>query len=53
VTQIPRLLELHEAGRLDLGRLIGSRYRLEDINEAYERLPAESVGRGVIVADEQ
>jgi Zn-dependent alcohol dehydrogenase len=49
VIEIPRLLELHEAGRLNLSRLLGSEYRLDDINEAYARLPAQSVGRSVII----
>jgi Zn-dependent alcohol dehydrogenase len=52
VLQIPRLLELHRAGRLRLDRLLGPEYRLEDINEAYARLPAESVGRGLILLEE-
>jgi Zn-dependent alcohol dehydrogenase len=49
VLQIPQLLELHRAGRLRLDGLLGSSYRLEDINEAFARLPAESVGRGLIL----
>jgi Zn-dependent alcohol dehydrogenase len=53
VLQIPQLLELHQAGRLPLDRLLGSEYRLEDINEAYARLPAESVGRGLILIGEK
>lgn len=52
VLQIPRLLELHRVGRLRLDRLLGPEYRLEDINEAYARLPAESVGRGLILIGE-
>jgi Zn-dependent alcohol dehydrogenase len=52
IIQIPRLLELHQAGRLDLDRLLGWDYRLEDVNEAYARLPTEAVGRGVIVFGE-
>jgi Zn-dependent alcohol dehydrogenase len=52
VRQIPRLLELYQAGRLPLDRLLGTEYRLDDINTAYARLPGESVGRGVIVFDE-
>ena len=44
--------DLEPAGRLPLDRLLGSEYRLEDINEAYARLPAESVGRGLIVMGE-
>ena len=49
---IPRLLELYQAGRLPLDRLLGTAYRLDDINTAYERLPATSVGRGLIVFEE-
>jgi Zn-dependent alcohol dehydrogenase len=52
VLQIPRLLELYQAGRLPLDRLLGSEYRLEDINEAYARLPMDSVGRGLILIGE-
>ncbi len=48
VVQIPRLLELHAAGRLDLSRIPGPEYRLDEINEAYARLPSQSVGRGLI-----
>ena len=52
VVQIPRLLELHQAGRLDLSRIPGPEYRLEEINEAYARLPSQSVGRGLILIGE-
>jgi Zn-dependent alcohol dehydrogenase len=52
VRQIPRLLDLYQAGRLPLDRLLGTEYRLDDINTAFARLPAESVGRSVIVFDE-
>jgi Zn-dependent alcohol dehydrogenase len=52
VLQVPRLLELHQAGRLRLDRLLGTEYRLEDINQAYARLPEESVGRGLILMEE-
>lgn len=51
ITQIPRLLELYEVGRLNLEKLIGSEYRLEQINEAFARLPTESVGRGLILPE--
>jgi Zn-dependent alcohol dehydrogenase len=46
------LLDLYEAGRLPLDRLLGTEYRLDDINAAFARLPTESVGRGVIVFEE-
>ena len=52
VLQIPRLLELYQAGRLPLDRLLGTEYRLDDINVAFARLPTESVGRGLIVMGE-
>jgi Zn-dependent alcohol dehydrogenase len=52
VLLIPRLLELHRAGRLPLEQLLGSEYRLDEINKAYSRLPGESVGRGLILIGE-
>jgi Zn-dependent alcohol dehydrogenase len=52
VRLIPRLLELCRAGRLPLDRLLGTEYRLDDINTAYARLPADSVGRSLIVFEE-
>jgi Zn-dependent alcohol dehydrogenase len=52
VRQIPMLLELYQAGRLPLDRLLGTEYRLDDISTAYARLPAESVGRSLIVFEE-
>jgi Zn-dependent alcohol dehydrogenase len=51
VVQIPRLLELHRSGRLDLDRIPGARYPLADINVAYGALPGQSVGRGLIVME--
>lgn len=47
--QVPRLLELYAAGRLDLDPLLGSTYPLERINEAYDALVAGAVGRAVVV----
>lgn len=52
VRQIPLILDLYQAGRLPLDRLLGTEYRLDDINAAFERLPTESVGRGLIVFEE-
>jgi S-(hydroxymethyl)glutathione dehydrogenase/alcohol dehydrogenase len=49
VLQIPQLLELYQAGRLPLDRLLGAEYKLEEINAAYEQLPSQSVGRGLIL----
>jgi S-(hydroxymethyl)glutathione dehydrogenase/alcohol dehydrogenase len=45
---VPRLVELEEAGRLDLGSLIARRYPLDEINGAYDDLRSGAPGRGVI-----
>lgn len=45
---IPRLLELYVAGRLPLERLVGHRYRLDEVNQAFADLAGKSVGRGVV-----
>ena len=46
---IPRLLDLYDAGKLKLRELVTKRYRLEQINEAYADLAAGKLARGVIV----
>jgi S-(hydroxymethyl)glutathione dehydrogenase/alcohol dehydrogenase len=45
---VPRLVELEQAGRLALGGLIARRYPLDAINEGYDDLRAGAPGRGVI-----
>jgi S-(hydroxymethyl)glutathione dehydrogenase/alcohol dehydrogenase len=45
---VPRLVELEDAGRLSLGSLIARRYPLEQINAAYDDLRSGAPGRGVI-----
>ena len=45
---VPRLVELENAGLLSLGSLIARRYPLEAINAAYDDLRAGAPGRGVI-----
>ncbi|HTM84593.1 MAG TPA: zinc-binding dehydrogenase, partial [Mycobacterium sp.] len=47
-TDIPLLATLYHAGRLQLDEMITKRYRLDDINEAYEDLAAGELVRGVI-----
>lgn len=42
----------HREGRLPLDTLLGARYRLDEINEAFARLPSQSVGRGLIMIGE-
>ena len=48
---IPRLLELYRHGRLPIDRLLGRRYRLAEINDAYRALLGGEFARAVIVAD--
>jgi S-(hydroxymethyl)glutathione dehydrogenase/alcohol dehydrogenase len=51
LTEVPRLLELYAAGRLDLDPLLGPTYALDQINEAYDALVAGAVGRAVILPE--
>jgi len=44
-----KLLEFYLQGRIDVGGMVTRRYRLEEINEAYEALERGEDGRGVIV----
>lgn len=46
---MPILVDLYRRGVLDIDRLITRRYKLEQINEAFEDLEEGKVGRGVIV----
>ena len=48
---IPRLLQLYLAGRLPVDRLISRRYRLVNVNQAFEALLAGEVSRSVVVFD--
>lgn len=45
----PMLLDLYRAGKLNLDDLITQRYRLEEINHAYETMAAGELARGVVV----
>jgi S-(hydroxymethyl)glutathione dehydrogenase/alcohol dehydrogenase len=49
--EIPRMLELYRSGHLKLDELITSRYRLDDVNEAYQDLSDGKNIRGVILHD--
>ncbi|TKK86631.1 zinc-binding dehydrogenase [Herbidospora galbida] len=49
LVDLPKIFELYLAGRLPLDLLIGRRYRLDQINEAFADLTGGAVGRGVIV----
>ncbi|MGH2525004.1 MAG: zinc-binding dehydrogenase, partial [Anaerolineales bacterium] len=46
---VPRLVELYQAGRLKLDELITQRYPLEEINEAIEAMEKGEALRNVIV----
>jgi S-(hydroxymethyl)glutathione dehydrogenase/alcohol dehydrogenase len=48
---VPRLLELYQAGRLKLDELVRRTYRLEEVNEAFADLQQGGVGRGLVVMD--
>ena len=44
----PRMVEMYRSGKIDLDGLITRRYRLDQINQAYDDLDRGEVGRGVI-----
>jgi len=46
---VARLFKLHQAGKLPIDRLISRRYRLEEVNEAYDALLAGEVARSVLI----
>ena len=46
---MPKIVDLYLSGRLDLDALITRRYKLEDINRAFDDLVQGGIGRGVIV----
>jgi Zn-dependent alcohol dehydrogenase len=46
---LPMLIELYRAGKLDLDALVSKRYRLEELPQAFEDMEAGKVARGVLV----
>jgi S-(hydroxymethyl)glutathione dehydrogenase / alcohol dehydrogenase len=48
---IPKMIELTQAGKLKVNELISRRYSLDQINEGFERLGRGEVARGVVVFD--
>ncbi len=48
---LPRLVQLYRAGRLQLDPLITKRYRLTDVAQAFADMEAGTVARGVIKFD--
>jgi S-(hydroxymethyl)glutathione dehydrogenase/alcohol dehydrogenase len=45
---MPRIIDLYMAGRLKLDQLVTKKFRLDDINQAFEALEKGTVARGVI-----
>jgi S-(hydroxymethyl)glutathione dehydrogenase/alcohol dehydrogenase len=50
-TDFPRLVDFYLSGRLKLDQIISRRYRLDQINEAFQALARGDNARGVIVMD--
>jgi NDMA-dependent alcohol dehydrogenase len=48
-TDMPRLLELYQHGRLPIDKLITRRYKLDQVNEAYDALLKGEVARSVLI----
>ena len=48
---IPAYIELYKTGRLDVGKLISHRIKLEDINDGFERLAKGDALRQIILFD--
>jgi S-(hydroxymethyl)glutathione dehydrogenase / alcohol dehydrogenase len=46
-----KLLDFYKQGRIDVGGMVTRKYKLDEINEAYEALERGEDGRGVIVFD--
>jgi Zn-dependent alcohol dehydrogenase len=46
---LPRILGLYRAGRLPLDVLLGERYTLDGVDDAYRALRAGSTGRAVVL----
>jgi len=51
VRDIPAYIELYKAGRLPVDRLMSDRIKLDDINEAFDRLAAGATVRQVVMFD--
>jgi S-(hydroxymethyl)glutathione dehydrogenase/alcohol dehydrogenase len=49
---LPMLVELYRAGKLELDKLITKRYALDDLPQAFEDMEAGKIARGVLVFEE-
>ena len=48
---LPRLFDLYLTGRLPLDELVGRRFALTAVNEAFAALEHDAVGRSVVLMD--
>lgn len=46
--QLPQIIELYQQGRLPLDLLVGQRFGLEQVNDAYASLSSGATGRAII-----
>lgn len=51
LVDLPKLMQLYKAGRLDLDALISKRYPLEQLPQAFDDMEAGRVARSVLVFD--
>ena len=51
VRDIPTYIDLYRAGKLPVDRLMSDRIKLDDINEAFDRLAAGATVRQVVMFD--
>jgi S-(hydroxymethyl)glutathione dehydrogenase/alcohol dehydrogenase len=49
LVDLPKLIQLYQAGRLQLDKLITKRYPLEELPQAFADMEAGHVARGVLV----
>jgi len=46
---LPKVLKLVESGVVDLNKMVSHRFRLEEINEAYQMLDKGEIIRGIVI----
>lgn len=46
---LPKVLKLVESGVVDLGKIVSHRFKLEQINEAYQALDKGEIIRGIVI----
>jgi S-(hydroxymethyl)glutathione dehydrogenase / alcohol dehydrogenase len=51
LVDLPKLIQLYQAGRLDLDKLVTKRYPLEALPQAFADMESGEVARGVLVFD--